>query len=48
MADLQKDELAVYDRQLRLWGVEAQKKFRFAFLTLFCCFQWEKQPTLIG
>ena len=26
MSTITKDELALYDRQIRLWGLEAQKK----------------------
>ena len=29
MSSIPKDELALYDRQIRLWGLEAQKKYLF-------------------
>lgn len=32
MSELSKDELALYDRQIRLWGLEAQKKYLTIFL----------------
>lgn len=27
MTEISKDELALYDRQIRLWGLEAQKRY---------------------
>jgi ubiquitin-like 1-activating enzyme E1 A len=32
--ELSKDEIALYDRQLRLWGVEAQNRMRKARVLL--------------
>jgi len=29
------DEAAVYDRQIRVWGIEAQKRSEFSFSALF-------------
>ena len=33
MSELTEDEVALYDRQIRLWGVEAQSKFDINFLS---------------
>lgn len=30
---LTEEEVAVYDRQIRLWGVESQKRLEFKFFT---------------
>lgn len=31
MNEISKEELALYDRQIRLWGLEAQKKYLFLY-----------------
>ena len=32
--NITEDEAALYDRQIRLWGVDAQKKYYFLQLTI--------------
>jgi len=34
MAGITEDEAALYDRQIRLWGLEAQQRFFNSFLIL--------------
>ena len=42
MADnLTADEAEQYDRQIRLWGLEAQKRFALVSVSIIMCvFQW--------